>query len=251
MLRPMDTTAGIASARQQLLDANRRLAAWYADEPGLSLFQEEARALEGRLPDVFGYYLLQLGGPAVFASLLSDSRVRWKFYVGVDDAPSGAAVYAEPESLPIASDSIDAVLLPHTLDFSSDPHQLLREVERVLIPEGHLLILGFNPWSLWGLWRILRKRGGQTPWNGQFVSQRRLHDWLSLLGFDIADARGLFRRPPFSSPRLPRIAPRMRLAPGAAYLVHARKRVSTLTPVGPLVRKIGGLIGSGVTEPTP
>ncbi len=251
MLRSMDRPAGIASARQQLLTANRRLAAWYAEEPGLSLFQEERAALEAHLPDVFGFYLLQLGGPAVFASLLSDSRVRWKCYVGVDDAPSGAAVYAESESLPIAGDSVDAILLPHTLDFSADPHQLLREVDRVLIAEGHLLILGFNPWSLWGLWRMMRKHAGQTPWDGQFVSQRRLHDWLSLLGFDVTHVHSLFRQPPFSSPRLPRILPKVRLAPGAAYLVHARKRVSTLTPVGPLVRKIGGLIGSGVTEPTP
>jgi SAM-dependent methyltransferase len=136
------------------------------------------------------------------------------------------------------------------LDFSRAPHELLREVERILVPEGHLLILGFNPWSLWGVWRLARRYRGQPPWNGAFVSQRRLGDWLSLLGFDIVATRRLLHRAPFA---LPGFAKRgdLRLLPGGVYLLHARKRVSRLVPVGLSLRASERLLGAGVVEPSP
>ncbi len=236
--------------RWQASTSRAALAAWFAREPGRTLFRVESEALEQPLSDVFGYYLLQVGGPAVFAELLSHSRARWCFRVADDAVPPGGGVRAEPESLPIATDSIDAVLLPHALDFSHAPHALLREVERILVPEGHLLILGFNPWSLWGLWRLARRHRGQPPWNGAFVSQRRLGDWLSLLGFDIVATRRLLHRAPFA---LPGFAKRgdLRLLPGGVYLLHARKRVSRLVPVGLSLRASEHLFGAGVVEPSP
>ncbi len=235
--------------RQDAAQARRlghALAAWFAREPGVTVFHAERTVLESCLPDVFGYYLLQVGGPAIFSALLGDSRARWCFRVAPDDAAPGD-VCGEPERLPIATDSIDAVLLPHTLDFSVAPHQVLREVERVLVPEGHLLILGFNPWSLWGLWRLARR--GRPPWNGRFVAQYRLNDWLSLLGFEIVASHSLLRRAPFALPGFARRGD-TRLLPGGVYLVHARKRVSRIVPVGLAIRPVERLLG-GVTEPIP
>ena len=102
-------------------------------------------------------------------------------------AASRHSAVTDPAQLPLASDSIDLVVLPHTLDLCADPRRLLREVERVLIPEGRLITVNFNPWSLWGLQRLLRRPFGreEVPWAGNFVGYVRLSDWLSLLGMEI------------------------------------------------------------------
>jgi SAM-dependent methyltransferase len=142
------------------------------------------------------------------------------------------------EQLPLASDTVDLVVLPHTLDFSLDPHLVLREAERILIPEGRVLIVGFNPISLWGLWRgALRWRGG-VPWCGRFLSYRRIVDWLVLLGFDIEYSDVCAFAPPLDSDRWARRLDRAeglgrRVWPMLAgvYVVRAVKRVSTIRPI--------------------
>ena len=88
----------------------------------------------------------------------------------------------------MATGSIDLVLLPHVLEFSANPHQILREVARVLMPEGHVVIAGFNPWSLWGVRRMFG-RGSGYPWNGRFIHLPRIKDWLALLGLEIVAGR--------------------------------------------------------------
>ena len=113
------------------------------------------------------------------------------------------AVRGSPEFLPIETNSIDLVLLPHVLEFSSNPHQILREVQRVLMPEGHVIVCGFNPRSLWGVRGLVGgrpsfHRGEQFSLAGQFHRAARLKDWLTLLDFEITEDRLCCYSPPFS-----------------------------------------------------
>ena len=145
-------------------------------------------------------------------------------------------VIAEPQHLPVASDSVDAVILPHTLDFAPNPHQVLREVERALIPEGRVVIIGFNPFSLWGLWRQFGRWRGAVPWCANFVSYPRLNDWLTLMGLDIERTDVMEFRPPTRTRRLEsveRVGRRVWPMLAGIYAVRAVKRVSRVTPLQP------------------
>ena len=236
-----------------------RLRDWFYQSPGRELLQREKACLDELLPELFGYYMLQLGQLDEEAGLLSASRFRNNVVMDLSTlvTPGMMSVKGDPMRLPFATDSVDAVLMPHTLDFTSDPHQVLREVERVLIPEGRLILLGFNPWSLWGLWRILRRRSRRVPWCGQFLGPRRITDWLSLLGFGLERTQFLMHRPPIwhvgmmrRMEFLERMGQRYWSPMAGVYLVHAVKRVSTLTPMKPLWSKRPSVLGGRVAEPT-
>jgi SAM-dependent methyltransferase len=197
--------------------------------------------------------------------LLGSSRVR--LHIVVDDkrriteAPDAPGhvlgVLAHSPVLPVQSDSVDVVVLPHTLEFETAPHDTLREVERILVAEGHAVILGFNPFSLWGLWRLFRwNRRAHPPWHGAFRSMLRIKDWLALLGFDIVLIRTFFFRPPLRHVGmmrrlawLERLGGRLWPYLGGAYIVVARKRVVTLTPIKPRWRPRRSLLPD-VAKPT-
>src|SRR5205823_3662158 len=89
------------------------------------------------------------------------------------------------DKLSIANDSVDVVYLAHCLERIANPHEVLREVFRILLPEGHVIITGINPWSFWGFTRFLLRYIYPLPWDGHFISVMRLSDWLTLLGFEI------------------------------------------------------------------
>ena len=174
-----------------------------------------------------------------------------------EDAINESCMVGDPLNLPVASDSIDAVLLSHTLDFSKNPHQLLREVERVLIPEGNVIIIGFNPWSLWGLWQLFRLRSKKVPWCGHFISSWRIHDWLSLLGFEVKVDEALMFRPPLQHRGLmqkfdflERIGGRFWSPLSGVYVILAVKRVSRLTPIKPAWKLRPRVIRGRAVEPT-
>jgi SAM-dependent methyltransferase len=157
------------------------------------------------------------------------------------------------DALPFPSDSIDLVVLPHSLEFTHDPHQMLREVERVLRPEGRLVISGFNPASLWGLrQRVSRVRLGiglgsghpYLPREGDFIGYWRLRDWLRLLAFDLEGGQFGCWRPPLSTARwlerfdwMDRVGERWWPVLGAAYVLVAVKRVRGMRLVGLAHRK--------------
>ncbi|NOX76737.1 MAG: methyltransferase domain-containing protein [Gammaproteobacteria bacterium] len=222
----------------------QRMRAWFAHTPG-RWFQAEQRAqLAKALPNLFGYHLLQVGD-WYSRECLTSSRI--PHCMLLDSSLQDAAPARErprqglrgmPECLPIASDCLDVVLLPHALEFAENPHQVLREVDRVLISEGHVVVLGFNPWSPWLLWRLALGWRGRPPWCGRFISLARLKDWLKLLGFDIVTCKRYFYRPPLAHRGmmrrlrfLDRIGKRWLPFFGAGYIVVARKRVATLTPL--------------------
>ena len=238
-------------------EARLRLRAWFRTPPGQHLHEALRGVMDRVLPGLFGYHLVQIGSLGNDKALTVVSRIRHQ--VLADPAPDclEAGLRADAAALPLASDSVDVVLLMHVLEFEPDPHQVLREVERVLVPEGHVVIAAFNPWGLMGLWKLFRRlwpRGrDEAPWCGRFFGRLRVQDWLSLLGFDIVQAHGVLFRPPFrhagamNGPAWP--GRRGWPFPGGAYILVARKRISTLPPIRPRWRPRRSLV-AGVAEPS-
>src|SRR3569623_1182721 len=188
-------------------DENKRhaLRGWFAGVLGSAVLEQEQDALGDILQDLFGYYLVQAGAVTP-VDLHKESRIRAR--VVLDDRlpplMAGPQIQGRVEAAPIGSDSVAVVLLPHTLEFAADPHLILREVERMLLAESHEVIVAFNPWSFWGVWRLARRRGGRPPWYGRFLGLSRIKDWLGLLGFDIVEERPLIYRPPLRHERVMR-----------------------------------------------
>lgn len=130
------------------------------------------------------------------------------------------------------------MILAHTLDFADDPRQVLREVSRVLSPEGHVVILGFNPLSLWGVRRLLAARPRPVPWSANFLRLARIRDWLALLDFELTHGSMLYYRPPLQGESmmdrlyfLEKAGDRWWPMMAAVYLVVAKKRVLGMTPL--------------------
>lgn len=219
--------------------AAAEVAEWQRSPLGRALLEAESQLLEAALADVFGLELLQVGPWAVGGELLAGARTRHCSVLAAHpgDGPlAGSLARAHPAHLPIASASVDAVLLAHCLEVEPDPQAVLREVDRVLVGEGQLLILGLRPMSAWGL-RHAASRSGFPPGFARVLPERRLRDWLALLGYEVgearhylytlpragaAGARGLLRRGLFNP------------LPAGAYLLKARKRIYGVSPPKPL-----------------
>jgi SAM-dependent methyltransferase len=152
---------------------------WFETPLGQYLLKRELAYFETAISDIFGFHALQIGLPSL--DFLSGSRITAKHLLDLDEP---AHLYADPAYLPFAENSIDLVVLPHVLEFSDNPHPILREAYRVLRPEGQVVLSGFNPFSLWGIKRYFGREQTQ-PWNGNFVGLYRMKDWLSLLGFEV------------------------------------------------------------------
>ena len=210
---------------------------WFTTVAGTAVAAAEAALAAEVLSDLFGYHLLQLGRPYE-ASLLAGSRIGHHITLGTNPAEPGMSAYARGDALPLQAATVDVLVLPHGLEFADDPHGVLREAERVLIPEGYLLVFAFNPWSLFGLWRLFCGWRGDYPWRGRFVRPDRLKDWLAVLGFEVVKASGLSFRPPLRDAgwyaRLGWMErPAAYFLPwlGNVYWILARKRVPAARPI--------------------
>ncbi len=220
------------------------LSEWFDSTQGGYVLAREQAYFDRTVTDIFGYNALQLGLPE--HDFLRSSRIPLRL-CGAD--MDGAHVKLCGDELPFDSSSLDLVLLPHVLEFSEHPHQILREVERVLMPEGNLIISGFNPRSLWGLRRITGRKK-DYPWSGNFIALSRLKDWLALLGFEVAGARFAAYAPPFHQARwmdrfsfMEAAGDRWWAVSGGVYFLHAIKRVHGMRLIKPqwnerLVRKL-------------
>lgn len=195
--------------------------------------------------DIFGFNAVQVGLPEI--DTLRSNRMPLVLYAGQQAVEGNARslqaqVLTDFSELPFASQSLDLVVLPHILEFASEPHQVLREVERVLIPEGQVVISGFNPLSLWGLRQRLSRRVAEPflPQAGRFISLPRLKDWLKLLSFEIERGRfGCYRPPCRSEAWLARTQFMEKAGDrwwgycGATYVVVGVKRVRGMRLIGP------------------
>ncbi|HMR72048.1 MAG TPA: class I SAM-dependent methyltransferase, partial [Rubrivivax sp.] len=243
------------------------LGAWLASPPGRYLLAWEQDRVDRGVADAFGFHALQLGLPQLDGLRANRMPHRWvasESLIVPDPLPvpppadeisttvvgeQPVQLHCEYDALPFPSASLDLVLMPHTLELAADPHQALREAERVLVPDGRLLITGFNPASLWGL----RQRAGQArlrmglrrgraplmPSAGEFIGYWRLRDWLRLLGFEVEAGRFGCWRPPCRSERwLQRFGWMEPLGShwwpvlGAVYEIAAVKRVRGMRLVG-------------------
>ena len=257
------------------------LAQWLHTPAGADLLAWEQQQLDTAVADIFGFHALQLGMPALQG--LRDNRMphRWLALDALDieqlQTNNGGESTASPllhslnhpctvepwsrsysvvpslvcdfDALPLDSQSMDLMVLPHSLELAEDPHRALGEVDRVLRPEGHAVILGFNPTSLWGLRQRLghlRRSVGLgknkplfMPRAGEFIGYRRLRDWLRLLSFDVVSARFGCYRPPLNSPVwlercawMDRVGERWWPVFGSVYMLVVVKRVRGMRLVG-------------------
>ncbi|MCS6948189.1 MAG: class I SAM-dependent methyltransferase, partial [Steroidobacteraceae bacterium] len=212
------------------------LVAWWESSQGRALIEAEAILAREALDSVFGWELLQVGAWGAHRELLAGARTHHAaLAVSPEQRASGVVsdLVARPAQLPIASDCVDAVLLPHTLEFVPDPYAVVREIDRVLTGEGQLLVLGFRPWSAWGL-RATAARGAFPPGLRRLLPERRLRDWLVLLGYEVGETRRYLFDLPWGQPSEPLRALRRGLTapwPAGAYLLRARKRLYAGTPL--------------------
>ncbi|BCX88202.1 hypothetical protein MIN45_P0570 [Methylomarinovum tepidoasis] len=161
------------------------LRAWYRAPLGRKIQRLESQYLSRAIQVPYSFTLVQLGATGWEKRYLDSGY--WRRFVIVDEGvfprTPFRTIAAHLDSLPLASECVDVLILPHTLEFTTDQHQLLRESERVLKPEGQLFVLGFHPWSFYRLYRWLPGRRHAIPWSGRAITHRRLLDWLSLLNF--------------------------------------------------------------------
>jgi SAM-dependent methyltransferase len=244
---------------------------WLKTPPGQYLLAWENAQFERVVADIFGYHALQLGLPDLDALRASRIPHRWVASpfatdevmlnaidnlaieavhktARVENRDKNIAFFTEFEALPFAENSLDLLILPHSLELSPDPHATLREAERVLLPEGKLIICGFNPLSLWGfkqkrshLCKRMNLGDLYLPEAGEFIGYRRLRDWLRLLNFEMEPGSfGCYRPAVKSEGMLQRFAWMDTLGEkywpilGAVYFVVAVKRVRGMRMISPI-----------------
>jgi len=231
------------------------IAEWLGTPVGRRCLANEQRLIRQTLDCVFGEQLLQIGSWGPRDAFLRYARTQRKALVTFAPGDGQPDIVSEPDHLAVANDSVDAIFLPHTLERTTSPHALLREVDRILRPDGHLIVLSFVPVSAWGF-RHLLARGGYPHGNRRMIRERRLRDWLELLSFDVDSSTRYCHTLPLERVRKLVAFPRERWAQrwlpmlAGGYLLYARKRVRTLTPIRPSwrqprLRAVGGLV-----EPT-
>ena len=230
---------------------------WFRSPQGQHLLSLEQQYLDDILPLLFGYYLMQMS-VLKKADLASASPASHRFAVSpvLQEEPTYSAV-VDYQQLPFAHESIDIAVLHHALDFSPNPQQLLREVTRSVIPNGHIIIIGFNPFSLMGLLSPLGcLMRSSSHWRHQHLRIGRLDDWFQVLDLEMLYCqRDSFSLPVNARPRAWMTKLGKTLAPGCGnfYVLVARKSVLSMTPIKKTWKTPKTLIawGKRVTSPIP
>lgn len=217
---------------------------WLATPPGAYLLAWEREQVAAAVSDVFGFHALQLGFPELDALAANRMPHRW---LATESPHEKAAFVTNFAALPFPANSLDLVVLPHALELTADPHAALREVVRVLVPEGRVVIFGLNPMSLWGFRQQRAHLYRRFGWNhmflpdaGEFIGYLRMRDWLRLLGLDIESGKFGCYRPALASPKwlsrfawMDRAGARWWPILGAVYCLVAVKRVHGMTLLNP------------------
>ena len=215
--------------------SNHGIDDWLDTPQGRYVMDWEQGKIDAVVADLFGYNALQLGLPQL--DLLAHNRIPLRQTAGESGCVN---VLCDFHELPFAANSIDLVVMPHVLESHKDPHQILREVERILIPDGQLVITGFNPLSLWGLRQRLSRHPEAFPVSGNYLSVLRLKDWLQLLSFEVERGNFGCYAPPCQSQRWLKRWHFMESAgdrwwgfAGGVYLLRAVKRVHGMRLIMP------------------
>jgi SAM-dependent methyltransferase len=214
------------------------LSGWFGTPQGAYVLGWELAQFDSAVDDVFGFRAVQVGLPEV--DFLRQNRIPFRFSLALEP---GAGVAADPLQLPLASQSVDLVALPHVLEFHPNAHEVLREAERVLMPEGQIVISGFNTASLWRLRQIFTSRDGGAPWDARFIGLLRLRDWLRVLGFELNGGKFGCYAPAFRQKVwldrfafMEKAGARWWPLLGGIYVVRAVKRVHAMRLVTPAWR---------------
>lgn len=217
---------------------------WLNLKAGSYLNETEKAVLDEVLSGLYGYHLVQIGPPK-FASMVSSTLISHRVLInpqGNSNWPC-SLIRGESENLALLHDSVDVVVLTHTLELASQPHQVLREAHRCLIPEGHIVITGINPFSLWGVWTLIKRLFSKQSSN-KLISPHRVKDWLKLLDFDVRKSEMFFYRPPLSSKTmmnrltfLESVGKRFWPILGGAYVIVGVKKIVGITPIKPKFAK--------------
>jgi SAM-dependent methyltransferase len=235
----MDRQSFVQNGAQKYNGARSSLSGWFGTPQGAYVLAWERAQFDSAVDDVFGFRAVQIGLPEV--DFLRQNRIQFRFSLALE---AGATLAADPLQLPLAGQSVDLVTLPHVLEAHHNPHEVLREVERVLRPEGHVVISGFNTASLWRARQIFTFRREGAPWDAKFIGLLRLRDWLRVLGFELNGGKFGCYAPPFANPIwLERFAfmeqagARWWPIAGGVYVVRAVKRVQGMRLVTPAWRQ--------------
>ncbi|WP_406682032.1 class I SAM-dependent methyltransferase [Shewanella subflava] len=191
--------------------------------------------LEDRLnlwwPRLFGYHLLKLGPLSAEINSLQ-CQINHHFSLFESE---GGVIQASTKDLPLQSSSIDTVLMTSLLEFEQDPYRVLREIDRVIVSGGHIILSGFNPISPLFFGKLLPQFQNVAPWCGHFFMPSRVKDWLGLLGYQIlSDERLVYHHLLTDYPstfawhnQLEKWLP----STGGIYLIVAKKVDTPLTPI--------------------
>lgn len=232
-------------------DVIKQCSNWYQTPTGQHALASAEELCAKTMADIFGYYAIQIGMLSGECDLLKQSRIAASFSLASPDNLQGLnpdanqdkhkaidyAVIASNEQLPISTDNVDLVVASHVLEMSENPHQVLREIDRILLPEGHCILIGFNPYTLSNLFKPLRSLRKSKRDNYKLRSVPRIRDWFSLLGFEILEVTYMGCRPKLKSQKIfnslkwleswgEYAGPLL----GSMYIVHAKKQVIAMRP---------------------
>ena len=210
---------------------------WLITPLGQLVLRQEQAMFDALTGDIFGFNAVQLG--LLQMDALKNSRIPHIIHAG----NYSGDCFCESDYLPFAPDCIDLICLPHVLEFSENPHQTLREAERVLVPEGYLIITGFNPASAWGVKYALNKESNY-PWHGHFFTMSRIKDWLALLGLEFVSGEMGVYEPPINNDKwlkrcifMDKLGAKLWPMLGGIYFIVAKKRVVNITLLKPSWQK--------------
>lgn len=226
---------------------------WISSTAGQYLQASEKPLFDQAVADLFGFNALQLGSMPL--DLLANSRMPNRYKAvsteagAMPDSAHQVSVVCSEDFLPFAEMSLDLLLLPHQLEFSDRPHQTLREAARVIMPDGHLIITGFNPVSAWGACAFIKRlfcKQLHYPWHARLIGFNRLKDWLTLLGFELVSVHRCCHVPPIENAAwhkrllfMDKLGQHGFSSLAGVYFIVAKKRVPGMTPIKPNWKQSG------------
>lgn len=230
-------------SEQDYLADSQEFENWFQTPLGRLLLSHQRQQIDSVTRKIFGYHQLEMGvSHRIPVGSCTSLGHKMLLSSTVSEHMPENTLVSMPDEIALIHDIVDLAILHHTLDFTTSPHQTLRDVSRVVKGGGHILIVGFNPVSMWGLRRMVSKKRA-APWSGRFISGKRVEDWLGLLDFKLQSINYHFFVPPIQNLSLINKFglvqfPTLRKIPvGAYYLVLAKKQVGCMIPLKEKWRK--------------